>query len=57
MTQSVFNIERKLCTAIDLISQDILLMYGQKYQAYKEFKTQSKTILVETIKACIVQGG
>ena len=57
LMQSVGSIQRKLLACIDLMSQDLLLMYGQKLQAYKEFKTQSRKILVLTIKAIIMQGG
>jgi hypothetical protein len=53
----VNSIQKKLCTIVDLASQDILLMYGQKLQAYKEFKLMARQILVASIKACIVQGG
>lgn len=57
LIQSVGSIQRKLLTSIDLMCQDLLLMYGQKLQAYKEFKTQSRKILVLTIKAVIMHGG
>ena len=57
LMQSVGSIQRKLLTSVDLMCQDLLLMYGQKLQAYKEFKTQSRKVLVLTIKAIIMQGG
>lgn len=57
LMQSVGSIQRKLLTSVDLMCQDLLLMYGQKLQAYKEFKTQSRKVLVLTIKAVIMQGG
>ena len=57
LTYSIGSIQRKLLTSVDLMCQDLLLMYGQKLQAYKEFKTQSRKILVLTIKAIIIQGG
>ena len=55
--QCTLALQRKLCTLMDLITQDILLAYGQKLQAYKDYKLQCRKILVETIKACIIQGG
>lgn len=57
LIQSVGSIQRKVLACVDLMCQDLLLMYGQKLQAYKEFKTQSRKVLVSTIKAVIVQGG
>lgn len=56
LMQSVGSIQRKLLTSVDLMCQDLLLMYGQKLQAYKEFKTQSRKVLVLTIKAIIMEG-
>lgn len=55
LTQSIAAIQRKLCTSVDLMCQDLLLFYGQKLQAYKDFKAQCRKILVLTIKACIVE--
>lgn len=57
LTASVTSIQRKLCTAVDLMSQDLLMFFGQKLQAYKDFKAQCRKVLVLTIKACITQGG
>lgn len=57
LMQSVGSIQRKLLASVDLMCQDLLLMYGQKLQAYKEFKTQSRKVLVLAIKAIIMQGG
>lgn len=48
------DLQKQACTCLDLISQDLLVYYGQKLQAYKDFKVQSRKVLVYAIKACIV---
>lgn len=57
LEQSTLAIERKLCTITDLMFQDALLVYGQKLQAYKDFRLQCRKVLIATIQAVIVQGG
>ena len=52
-TKSI-ELQRQVCTCLDLISQDLLIFYGQKLQAYKDYKLQSRKVLVCAIKACIV---
>lgn len=54
--QSTVAIQRKICTIVDLMCQDILLVFGQKLQAYKDYKIQGRKVLVSTIQAIIVQG-
>jgi len=48
------DLQRQACTCLDLISQDLLIYYGQKLQAYKDFKLQCRKVLVCAIKACIM---
>jgi len=55
INQVRIQIQRKICTVLDLMSQDILMMYGQKLQAYKDNKLQCRQVLVAAIKACITQ--
>lgn len=55
ISTTTVNIQRQLCSLVDLIAQDLLLFYGQKLQAYKDFKAQSRKVLVAAIKACIIQ--
>jgi hypothetical protein len=57
LEQATAGIQRKLCTIVDLMCQDLLILYGQKLQAYKDFRIQCRGILLDTIKACIVQKG
>lgn len=54
VSTTTLNIERQICTIVDLMSQDLLIFFGQKLQAYKDFKLQSRKVLVCAIKACIV---
>lgn len=54
VSTTIMNIERQILSILDLMSQDLLLFFGQKLQAYKDFKLQSRKVLVCAIKACIV---
>lgn len=55
VSNTTITIQRQLCSLVDLMSQDLLLFYGQKLQAYKDFKAQSRKVLVAAIKACIME--